>query len=479
MIKTLIHTSEKNNHYIYDDQHRLSMLIHPELMKVHEKSADIDPYYLDKYEYLKKHDLFIEPRLVDIGTLDELMVEEGIIRTQQIVFEVTDNCNLNCTYCSEGELYREFYSRNNKKINNQYAINLLKYILTLKQKRKYNKLKIGFYGGEPLLNIKFIKQIVEFVKQWNPENKMEILYNITTNATLIHKHIQFLSENNFQLLVSLDGNEKNNSYRIFKNRNTNSFSKVVDNLDMIKRDYPDYFISNINFNTVLHDRNSVKDIYEFIFIRYNKIPRISELSSDNTNPDKKNIYNGIFHRKRKSEEEYQKEKSNLLPINETLTFLETSDFLKYISINYYMSNLTSILQNSMDKYFPTSTCIPFNKKIFLTVHNKLIPCEKINQKYSMGEANQNVLFDISEITRQYNFYYNHIKKECQKCYAYKFCGLCLFHINNLDKVDTEEFTCNRFYDKKGFQNKLYRLFSFLEKSPESFFQILENIIIEE
>ena len=144
-----------------------------------------------------------------------------------------------------------------------------------------------------------------------------------------------------------------------------------------------------------------------------------------------------------------------------------------------MSNLTSILQNSMDQYFPTSTCLPFNKKIFFTVQNKLIPCEKINQKYTMGEANQNMMFNIPEITRQYNFYYNHIKKECQKCYAYKFCGLCLFHINNLDKVDTKEFTCNRFYDKKGFQNKLYRLFSFLEKSPESFFQILENIIIEE
>lgn len=68
---------------------------------------------------------------------------------------------------------------------------------------------------------------------------------------------------------------------------------------MIQRVYPNYFVNNINFNAVLHNRNSVKDIYEFIYTRYNKIPRISELVVDNVNPDKKSVFKKMFHDRKK------------------------------------------------------------------------------------------------------------------------------------------------------------------------------------
>lgn len=57
---------------------------------------------------------------------------------------------------------------------------------------------------------------------------------MTTNATLVHKHIDFLVENEFKLLISLDGNEVNHSYRVFNN-NKNSHKTVIKNIDIIKR----------------------------------------------------------------------------------------------------------------------------------------------------------------------------------------------------------------------------------------------------
>jgi uncharacterized protein len=45
-------------------------------------------------------------------------------------------------------------------------------------------------------------------------------------------------------------------------------------------------------------------------------------------------------------------------------------------------------------------------------------------------------------------------------------------------VDTEEFVCANFHDQKIFKNKLNRIFSFLEKYPNDFPQILENVILE-
>ena len=108
MIKTLIYTTENNNSYIYDHKSRLSMLIHPDLKKAHENPAEADTYYLKKYEYLKRHGLFSEPKPSTFGSLNESMIKESITKTSQITFEVTDFCNLNCLYCSFGELYEGF-----------------------------------------------------------------------------------------------------------------------------------------------------------------------------------------------------------------------------------------------------------------------------------------------------------------------------------------------------------------------------------
>ena len=478
MIQSLIHTTENNNSYIYDDQSRLSILIHPEIKKAHKKTTDADPYYLGKYAYLSNHNFFSKPKLANFGTLEESMVKATTMQVRQIVFEVTDCCNLNCSYCAFGELYEGFDARNFKNINIQYAIILLKYIFDLKPKNKKNKLYIGFYGGEPLLNADFIKQIVEVVNQLKSEKELDIGYSMTTNATLIHKHIHFLVENNFRLLISLDGNEKGHSYRTFAKNKKNSFRKVIENMDMIQRNYPEYFTNSLNFNAILHNRNSVKDIYEFIYTRYHKIPRISELSLNDTNPDKKTLHDKMYHSKRQSEDEYQQEEFNQFPHNELVSYKELTDFLKYLSINFYISHITPLLYDE-EKHFPTSTCWPFEKKIYLTTRNKLLPCERINFKFSMGNVDQNVNIDIHEITKKYNSYLNHVKQVCQYCYAYKFCGICLFHIKNIDKSNTEEFVCEWFYDQKAFQNKLYRVFSFLEKYPDDFSQILENVIIEE
>jgi len=479
MIHSFTHTSENSNLYIYDDQHRLSMLAHPKFEKAYIKSIDADPYYLKKVAYLRTFGFFAEPKFTDFTTLEESMVKENIIHTKQVVFEVTDSCNLNCVYCGLGELYEGYDERTGKKINTHYAINLLKYIFEHKPKNKNSLLFISFYGGEALLNMDFVKQIVEVANRLNVEKELILEYSMTTNATQIHKYIGFLANNQFRLLISIDGNERNHSYRVYKNNNNNSFQKVVENLDMIQRDYPEYFSTHVNFNAVLHNRNSVKDIYEFIYTRYHKIPRISELNIRDVRPNNKELLERMFHNKRKSETEFQKEESDLHGImhSNSFSYNELANFLKFISINYYVSNINALL-HVVEKQLPTGTCSPFSKKIFITNRNKLLPCEKISYQYSLGKVNENIEINIPEITRQYNFYYEHIKKFCQICFAYRFCGTCLFHIKNIDNVDSDGFVCDRFQDQTSFKNKLYRIFSFLEKYPNDFSQILENVILE-
>ena len=244
------------------------------------------------------------------------------------------------------------------------ALSLLRYIWKLKLSNKDTELVISFYGGEPLLNIKFIKTIVDFVCNLNHAGVVNVSYSMTTNAVLLDKYIDYLAANRFHILVSLDGNEENNSYRIYQKNGRNSFWKIVENLDFIKEKFPNFFETNIDFNAVLHNRNSVKSIYEFFYGRYHKIPQVSEMNRGGIVEAKNDLFQKMFRDIRDSEKEYYKEKDNLLLHEDLLPFHKLSNFLKYFSINSYVSDILSTLCVE-NKYFPASTCFPFSKKILL------------------------------------------------------------------------------------------------------------------
>ncbi|MCL1969263.1 MAG: hypothetical protein FWF65_06880 [Bacteroidetes bacterium] len=82
----------------------------------------------------------------------------------QITLEVTDACNLRCKYCGYGEFYEDYDKRENKKLPVANAIKLLDYLVELwnsEQNVSSNRnVNVRFYGGEPLLNMEFINQIL-------------------------------------------------------------------------------------------------------------------------------------------------------------------------------------------------------------------------------------------------------------------------------------------------------------------------------
>ncbi|MDR2971795.1 MAG: hypothetical protein LBU83_07715 [Bacteroidales bacterium] len=137
------------------------------------------------------------------------------------------------------------------------------------------KVYISFYGGEPLLNMNFIKQVINYLED-NPCTARRFVYNMTTNAVLLDRYMDYLVEKNFTLLISLDGNAQNTAYRIDALGNP-SFEKIVRNVDMLRDTYPDYFIHKVNFNAVLHNKSSVETIHHFFKEKYQKIAYISEL----------------------------------------------------------------------------------------------------------------------------------------------------------------------------------------------------------
>ena len=89
------------------------------------------------------------------GLIDEKIIKENLINLKNIVFEVTEKCNLRCKYCGLSEqFYQKYKVRKKRNLTFKKAKLIIDYCLTL-WRDNYVKdsnlpIIVGFYGGEPL-----------------------------------------------------------------------------------------------------------------------------------------------------------------------------------------------------------------------------------------------------------------------------------------------------------------------------------------
>lgn len=155
-------------------------------------------------------------------TFPELHKKEGAL-TRTVTFQVTDACNLACTYCYQ-------INKGTRRMSLETAKKFIDYLLDADETNEYINpiispfIILDFIGGEPLLEIELIDKIMDyFVEQaFLREHPWATRYVISlcSNGTLyfkpevkkfFNKHRQHLSFN-----VTIDGNkELHDSCRIF------------------------------------------------------------------------------------------------------------------------------------------------------------------------------------------------------------------------------------------------------------------------
>jgi len=294
------------------------------------------------------------------------LVLNNLANLPQLVFEVTDACNLKCKYCAYGEFYDDKDERHDSKLPIESAKRIIDYLVPLWNSDRNTSSKvplfISFYGGEPLLNMDFVMSIVEYIKNEKVIYHRDIRFSMTTNAVLLHKYMDYLADNNFNLLISLDGNEKNHSYRV-DHSGISSFSRVKHNVDILREKYPDYFDKNVNFNSVLHDRSSVQEVYDFIKQNYGKVPNINEINSSGIREDKKEE----FYRTYKNAKQSLHQSENYEDIVKGMLY-KSSDYsglMKYLegySGNYYNTYLDLLLDEKKNKVYSNGHMYTISKK---------------------------------------------------------------------------------------------------------------------
>jgi len=166
-----------------------------------------------------------------------------------VIFEATKACNLDCRYCTQGDLYRIHEKDQRVNMDVDKARILLRY-LSRYWGRPLSPQRIGikFYGGEPLVNFESVKEITAYVKTFT-DFREKFYFKITTNGVLLDQHLDYLAANNFYISISLDGDRDNNSYRVFANGKP-AFEKIIANINLMRDNHPSYFEENVSFQSL-------------------------------------------------------------------------------------------------------------------------------------------------------------------------------------------------------------------------------------
>lgn len=341
-----------------------------------------------------------------------------------MVLQVTQQCNLRCSYCAYSGLYHN-RQHNAQRMNFQIAQKAIDFFLA--RNSEVDQLRFGFYGGEPLLEFDLIQKCVAYIR--NAVEGKRVSFGLTTNGTLLtDEKIKFFVENDFQLMISLDGSkQEHDACRVFPN-GQGSFDVVMQNLKRVKELFPDY-ASRIKISTVISPKADLNHTLEYF-------------KSDEVLSDKHIIMNPLADTGLKERVDYK----------ESFYLVRRYEYFKYLLYvlgrmdREYVSELVIRSQQETERFFralqmharlprctsPGGPCIPGVKKLFVMTDGRFYPCEKVAENNSCSQIGSlDEGFNLASMESLLNVGAISFEK-CKDCWAFSFCRICAAQIESQD-----------------------------------------------
>ena len=127
---------------------------------------------------------------------------------------IAHDCQLRCKYCfaSTGD-----FGKGRKLMSFETGKHAIDFLLENSGDRP--NLELDFFGGEPLMNFKVVKQVVEYARSREKEYNKKFRFTITTNGLLLDdEKIDFINREMSNVVLSIDGRkEVNDFFRVLPN----------------------------------------------------------------------------------------------------------------------------------------------------------------------------------------------------------------------------------------------------------------------
>ena len=369
---------------------------------------------LDSFQ---KHGYFLEPDIQKIEHPETNAVKYYLDRKiQKLTLQVTQSCNLRCDYCFYSDMY-ETRPHAIKKMSFETAKKAIDYVLNHSVDEV--NLNIGFYGGEPLLEMDLIDKCILYTREKSGAKNLS--FTITTNGTLLTPEIyEQLAENDFAIMVSLDGPKPvHDSARRYPN-GRGSFDNIMENIVNIQDRYPEAK-DRIKFLAVAHPESN-DSCAEKLYTLDDVLPEYG--------------FNLSFVTEMYTDEEivYGKELSMVHTQVMTKLYLFMLGKLDGSKVSRLLLDKIGQLHTKhrflrrikkLPKVFhPGGPCLAGVHRLFVNVDGVFYPCERISELsdvMKIGDVDNGI---SAEKASTLNNVGKTTEEECKKCWAIQHCTLC-------------------------------------------------------
>ena len=225
-------------HVVDDVVYDTLELLKKEEAKRHDKAVQdaIAAEIMDKYTEVTKEDM--EDVFSDLGELEEngtLFAEdtykEGVIDFKKrktvvkaLCLHIAHDCNLACRYCFAGE---GEYKGDRSLMSYEVGKKALDFLVANSGSRR--NLEVDFFGGEPLMNFKVVKQLVAYGRELEKTHDKHFRFTLTTNGVLLNDDIiEFANKEMDNIVLSVDGRKEVHDYMRPCKNGAGSYDLIID-----------------------------------------------------------------------------------------------------------------------------------------------------------------------------------------------------------------------------------------------------------
>ena len=188
----------------------------------------------------------------------------GVVKA--LCLHVAHTCNLNCSYCfaSQGK-----YSGERAIMSEEVGKKALDFLIENSGTR--HNLEVDFFGGEPLMNLDVVKNLVAYAREREKECGKNFRFTLTTNGVLIDDDlIEFANREMSNVVLSLDGRKEIHDRFRVDYAGKGSFDKIVPKFQKLveARGGKDYYMRG----TFTHaNPDFVNDIRTMLDLGFNEL----------------------------------------------------------------------------------------------------------------------------------------------------------------------------------------------------------------
>lgn len=340
-----------------------------------------------------------------------------------LCLNVAHTCNLSCDYCfaSQGK-----YNGDRAIMSYEVGQKAIDYLL--ENSGHHRNLDIDFFGGEPLLAWKVVKQIVAYARSKEQEYKKKFRFTFTTNGMLLNDEVtEFLNQEMYNVVLSLDGRQEVHDQLRKTVNGKGSYEHIVPKFQEFvrKRGDQEYYVRGTYTRNNVDFTNDIFHIADLGFDKISMEPVICDPKEPYalTEEDLPEIYN-----------QYEILAKEMIGRGE-----KGKGFTFY----HYMLDLSEgpCIQKRI------TGCGSGTEYLAVTPWGELFPCHQFvgDEEYSMGNLWDGIT--KPELQCQFKESNCYSKPECKDCWAKLYCsGGCpanALHATG-SLVGTYDFSCDVF-----------------------------------